>query len=176
MKTPCRREWLPTPVLLPGEVHGQRSLVGYSPWGHQESDTTEWLTLSLFHFSLSLSAWVPSEYFFFFFSYEVKNQLTDRKATEPPLHINFLFLLNSFALLPKVQRVLGRANVYFDFFHYLAVYPWVNYFIYVYLYVPIFDMGRGETISLSQFKGFLWSDIFLCMQKSSDNERIEMYI
>ena len=42
-----RREWLPTPVFLPGEFHGQRSLVGYSPWGHKEQDTTEWLTLSL---------------------------------------------------------------------------------------------------------------------------------
>ena len=37
-----------TPVFLPGESHGQRSLVGYSPWGRKESDTTEQLTLSLF--------------------------------------------------------------------------------------------------------------------------------
>ena len=35
------RAWQPTPILLPGESHGQRSLVGYSPWGRQESDTTE---------------------------------------------------------------------------------------------------------------------------------------
>ena len=33
----------PTPVLLPGESHGQRGLAGYSPWGHKESDTTEQL-------------------------------------------------------------------------------------------------------------------------------------
>ena len=39
-----RREWQPTPVFLPGEFHRQRSLAGYSPWGHKESDTTEWLT------------------------------------------------------------------------------------------------------------------------------------
>ena len=38
-----RRRWHPTPVLLPGKSHGRRSLVGYSPWGHKESDTTEWL-------------------------------------------------------------------------------------------------------------------------------------
>ena len=38
---PWRREWQPTPVFLPGESHGQRSLVGYSPWGPTESDTTE---------------------------------------------------------------------------------------------------------------------------------------
>ena len=37
----------PTPVLLPGKSHGWRSVVGYSPWGHKESDTTEQLTLSL---------------------------------------------------------------------------------------------------------------------------------
>ena len=32
-KVPWRRKWQPTPVLLPGKLHGQRSLVGYSPWG-----------------------------------------------------------------------------------------------------------------------------------------------
>ena len=38
---PWRRTWQPTPVFLPGEFHGQRSLVGYSPWGCKESNTTE---------------------------------------------------------------------------------------------------------------------------------------
>ena len=41
------KEWLPTPVFLPREFYGQRSLVSYSPWGHKQSDTTERLTLSL---------------------------------------------------------------------------------------------------------------------------------
>ena len=45
-----RRQWQPTPVLLPGESHGRRSLVGCSPWGCKESDTTKRLH---FHFSLS---------------------------------------------------------------------------------------------------------------------------
>ena len=45
-----RRQWQPTPVLLPGESHGWRSLVGCSPWGREESDTRERLH---FHFSLS---------------------------------------------------------------------------------------------------------------------------
>ena len=39
--SPGKREWQPTPVFLPGEFHGQRSMVGYSPWGHKESDWTE---------------------------------------------------------------------------------------------------------------------------------------
>ena len=46
---PWRRDlWLLTPVFLPGEFHGQRSLVGYSPWSHKESAMAEQLTLSLF--------------------------------------------------------------------------------------------------------------------------------
>ena len=45
-----RRQWHPTPVLLPGKSHGWRSLVGCSPWGLEESDTTERL---YFHFSFS---------------------------------------------------------------------------------------------------------------------------
>ena len=40
-KIPWRRKWQPTPVFLPGGFHGQRSLAGYTPWGHKELDTTE---------------------------------------------------------------------------------------------------------------------------------------
>ena len=40
-KSPWNRKWQPTPASLPGEPHGQRSLAGYSPWGHKESDRTE---------------------------------------------------------------------------------------------------------------------------------------
>ena len=42
-KIPWRRKWQPTPVFLPGKSHGQRSLVGYTPWGSKELDMTEWL-------------------------------------------------------------------------------------------------------------------------------------
>ena len=47
-KIPWRWEWLPTPIFLPGEFHGQGSPAGYNPWGHKELDTTERLAL---HFS-----------------------------------------------------------------------------------------------------------------------------
>ena len=40
-RIPWGRKWQPAPVLLPGKLHGWRSLVGYSPWGHKESDMTE---------------------------------------------------------------------------------------------------------------------------------------
>ena len=53
----CLAQWVekamaPTPILLPGKSHGRRSLVGCSPWGREESDTTEQLQ---FHFSLSFA-------------------------------------------------------------------------------------------------------------------------
>ena len=53
-KIPWRRKWQPTPVFLPGGSHGWRSLVGYSPWGHKESDTTERLH---FHFIFINDEW-----------------------------------------------------------------------------------------------------------------------
>ena len=55
-KIPWRRRWKSTPVFLPEKSHGQRSLAGYSPWGHKESDTTEWLTL----WAASIILWVRS--------------------------------------------------------------------------------------------------------------------
>ena len=45
-KIPWRSAWQPSPIFLPGESHEQRSLVGYSPWGCKESDTTEWLSIA----------------------------------------------------------------------------------------------------------------------------------
>ena len=49
VRIPWRRKWQPTPVLSPGKSHGWRSLVGWSPWGCEESDMTERLH---FHFLL----------------------------------------------------------------------------------------------------------------------------
>ena len=46
-KIPWRKTWQPTLVFLPGESHGQRSLAGYSPWGHKESEMTEQLSTAL---------------------------------------------------------------------------------------------------------------------------------
>ena len=55
-----RGEWQSTPVFLPGESHGLRSLVGYSPWGYKESDTTDGLTLLYFVplIYLSILSWL----------------------------------------------------------------------------------------------------------------------
>ena len=51
-KTPWRREWQPTPVLLAGEFHGQRSLVGDSSWGNKELNTTEPLIYRVYYAEL----------------------------------------------------------------------------------------------------------------------------
>ena len=49
---PQRRKWHPTPIFLPEEFHGQRSLVGYSSWGHKELDTTEQLILYFYNYTV----------------------------------------------------------------------------------------------------------------------------
>ena len=56
-KIPWRREWLPTPIFLPGETHGQGSLEGYSPWDRKESDTITHACSS------NLGIWFKSELF-----------------------------------------------------------------------------------------------------------------
>ena len=56
-----KRAWQSTPVFLPGEPHGQRSLVGYSSWGHKELDMAEQLTALLLHSDPSLGQEDPLE-------------------------------------------------------------------------------------------------------------------
>ena len=58
LENPWKREQQPTPVFLPGEFHGQKSLVRYSPWDCKQSDTTEWLTVLL----LTNVLWVTGVY------------------------------------------------------------------------------------------------------------------
>ena len=50
----------PIPVFLPGEFHGQRSLAGYSPWGHKDSDVTEQLTLYIYWILENCSLEIPT--------------------------------------------------------------------------------------------------------------------
>ena len=56
-RIPWRRAWQPTPVFLPEYSQEQRSLVGYSPWGHKELDTSEWLSTHSTHHLWAGSAW-----------------------------------------------------------------------------------------------------------------------
>ena len=63
-KIPWRRNWQPTPVFLPGESYGQRSLAGYSSRGHKESDMTERLSAHIYiytHICLGLPRWLSGK-------------------------------------------------------------------------------------------------------------------
>ena len=61
-KIPWSRKWQPTSAFLPGKLHGLRSLVGYIPWGHKESDMTKHTCLYIF----SIRKLLSSSFFFFF--------------------------------------------------------------------------------------------------------------
>ena len=99
-RSPWKRAWQPTPVSLPGEFHGQRSLAGYSPWGCKESDMAEQLSLSPFlHASLlglqSLSStWFPHKAPCFFGLETFACIVLFRKFLPPslPFHFAFSFL------------------------------------------------------------------------------------
>ena len=65
---PWRRKWQPTPVVLPGNSHGRRSMVGYSPWGCKESDMTEPLQ-SWVHWHTDKQILLTHFFFVFFIFY-----------------------------------------------------------------------------------------------------------
>ena len=72
-KIPWRRAWQPIPAFLPGEYHGQRILVGYSPWGHKESDTIKVTTSQLcsyYHF-ITWQRWTFLLFYSLVFSFSV---------------------------------------------------------------------------------------------------------
>ena len=72
---PWRREWQTTPVFLPGDSHGQSSLVGYSPWDRTESDMTERLTL--------IFSGLAEDFFFFWPHLEACGILSPRTGIGP---------------------------------------------------------------------------------------------
>ena len=98
---PWRREWLSTP----GEIHGQRSLVGYRQWSHKELDMTEWLTLSLslFTFLHSLlwrnSVCVLSRVWLFVTPWIVTHQAPLSTALPRQEYWNYHFLLQGIFLI-----------------------------------------------------------------------------
>ena len=90
-KTPWRRKWQPTPVLLPGKSHGQRSLVGYSRWDDKESDTIERL-----HFLISIH------------DYWKNHSFDYRTFVAKVVSLLFLFMLFRFVItfLPRSKHLL----------------------------------------------------------------------
>ena len=91
------RKWQPTPVSLPGKPHEQRSLVGYSPWGRKESDTTEQLSIrthrlikGLIYLSLPLLLFLSSISFLLTHKHSRKPKRKPLKLFGPPLQACFL--------------------------------------------------------------------------------------
>ena len=99
-------KWQPTPVFLPGESHGQRSLVGYSPWDHKESDTTERLHFH-FHFHHLISSLLNKSNGLWIcpFTY-LRVWLDLKKCTSEHLILTAWY---SFLLLDKRSIILGRS-------------------------------------------------------------------
>ena len=91
---PWRRAWQPTPVSLPGESHGQRSLAGDSPWGSKEWNRTEWLTLLLCCNHEKIWSWTEAY----------------------SLHWDWLFVLSSYVDLDKCIMIWIHHNIIQDSF------------------------------------------------------------
>ena len=91
-KIPWRRKWQPTPVFLPGESHGQRSLAGYSPRGCKGSDTTEWLSTHT-HASLKKSSSKTWNYYYYNWNLAmIFLMLWNSSSDFPQLFYAFLFV------------------------------------------------------------------------------------
>ena len=95
-KIPWRRAWQPTPVLLPGESHRQRSLAGYSPWGRKELDMTERLSIACHSNILSIL--------------NIVREIDYMSITNGPLvniEMNFIVGNLPFHTLPKIDFMIS---------------------------------------------------------------------
>ena len=102
-KIPWRRKWQPTPVLLPGKSHGQRSLVGYSPWGRKESDMTE-----RFHSLTEPELWNPEDA-----TSEATRARAGAPQEEKPLQWEALLLQLEKACEQQQRSSTAKNNKYF---------------------------------------------------------------
>ena len=106
-KIPWIREWKSTLVCLTGKFHRQRSLVGYSPWGHKESDTTEWLTL-FSHFSYLYLSYIYI--YFHIYILDLTKVINTRQKSQ------LFVILNSY--LELLFKVIQDINTYINKFLY----------------------------------------------------------
>ena len=107
-KIPRSRNWQPTPVFLPGKFHGQRSLVGYSPWGCKESDTSEQLH---FYFQCLLEEYGISaqrfiRFFVFFLFFERENLKLEKIFSSPNNYFSLCKLEKRLSLFSFKNRKL----------------------------------------------------------------------
>ena len=111
-KCSWKRKWQPTPVLLHGKSHRQRSLVGYSPWGCKESDTTERLCLLKQVVKETQKIFPPEAAPAAFWNEEYPSVATDKSLS---LSSSTLFITGSFSVsFPNVH--VGSKNETASFF------------------------------------------------------------
>ena len=112
-KIPWRRKWQPTPIILPGEFRGLRSLVGYNPQGRKESDMTERLHFA-FHFKMVAKA--------FNNSFRVIYLNRDRERLRSPESYWKVFFLGTLFLLKKSFTIIINSLFHFlKTFYFLAM-------------------------------------------------------
>ena len=113
-------EWLPTTGFLPGELHGQRSLVGYGPWGHKESDMTERL-----HDGAHIHSWLPDpskgfllSSLIYFLPFTIAAEFLWLVSLIPGCHLvhggppsNFLKCFSSCTVLHSLQIFRKKSNL-----------------------------------------------------------------
>ena len=129
-KIPWRRKWQPTPVLLPGESHGQRSLAGYSPWGHKSR--TRLKLFSGWYLQLYISAFLLANLFIY--------------CTEFPefFLISLLYLYNSILFMLLISQI--RVSFFETFFWSLkcACFLWFTFFC---LFILVAVLPYLETLA-----------------------------
>ena len=103
-KIPCSRKWQPTPVFLPGKLHGQRSLAGYSTWHHRGLDMTERLNTHKQIFPPCFSFLKP----FFFFSLLLPTLFFFFKNAVVMLHLLHFLIKCGINLLTFAKRKKER--------------------------------------------------------------------
>ena len=100
-----RRKWLPTPVLLPVKSHGRRSLVGYSPLGCEESDTTEQLNWTELNIPLYISVYTTSSLSWWSFRLLLYLAVINSAAVNIGVHVSFWIMFFS-GYMPR-SRIVG---------------------------------------------------------------------
>ena len=125
-----RRKWQPTPVFLPGKSHGQRSLLGYRPWGPKESDTTEQLSSSSKNWDVLDWSFRLCEYWSVFIG-----PVSQRKATQRSQQ--------------KTQGIFQDPSS-FSGSEGLVLFIWENLFVYLLLLLLFFSLRE----CLKLFLGF----------------------
>ena len=108
-KIPWRRERQPPPVFLPRKSHGQKSLLGYNPWGHKESDTIERLTLSL-SYTILWSTVSLSSYMFKKLKMQLLFGLLFDQCQTPPVDCKLLeFIFSLLSSSPLYHLCLAKS-------------------------------------------------------------------